>query len=134
MLISVVILLVVSIVFFGVSAPRNPGGLILAIVLSITALFTLGLTIAAVARTPGAARGIMGAVFYPLLFFAGLWYPVQLLPGVLQDISHYSPLGATVEAIGASWAVGFPPARPLLVLVAYALVFGFLARRLFRWE
>jgi ABC-2 type transport system permease protein len=134
MLISVLILVTVSIVFFGVSAPRNPGGLILAIVLSIAALFTLGLTIAAVARTPGAARGIMGAVFYPLLFFAGLWYPVQLLPGVLQDIGHYSPLGATVEAIGASWAVGFPPARPLLVLVAYALVFGFLAKRFFRWE
>jgi hypothetical protein len=29
---------------------------------------------------------------------------------------------------------GFPPAAPLLVLAAYALVFGYLARRLFRWE
>jgi len=28
----------------------------------------------------------------------------------------------------------FPPAAPLLILIAYAVVFGFLARRLFRWE
>jgi ABC-2 type transport system permease protein len=134
MLISVLILLGISIVFFGVSVPANPGGLILAVVLSIAALFMLGLAIAAVARTSGAARGIMGAAFYPLMFFAGLYRTVQLLPGVVQDISHYSPLGATVEAIGASWAVGFPPTRPLLVLVAYALIFGFLVKRFFGWE
>jgi hypothetical protein len=29
---------------------------------------------------------------------------------------------------------GFPPAAPLLVMAAYALVFGFLAQRFFRWE
>jgi len=130
----VFILLVVSIAFFGVNAPKNPGGLILAVALSIAALFAIGLAIAAVAWTQGAARGIMAAVFYPLMFFAGLYYPVQLLPGVLQDISHFTPLGAAVQAMQASMNVGFPPAEPLLVLVAYALVFGFLAKRFFRWE
>ena len=108
MLISVFILLVVSIVFFGVNAPKNPGGLILAVVLSIAALFTIGLAIAAVAWTSGAARGIMAAAFYPLMFFAGSYYPVQLLPGVPRDISHYTPLGAAVEAMQASMNVGFP--------------------------
>jgi hypothetical protein len=29
---------------------------------------------------------------------------------------------------------GFPPVAPLLVLAAYAVVFGFLAKRFFRWE
>ena len=134
MLISVFILLVVSVVFFGVDAPKSPGGLLLAVVLSIAALFAIGLAIAAVAWTPAAARGIMAAVLYPLLFFSGLYYPVQLLPGVLQDISHYTPLGAAVQALGASMVQGFPPAAPLLVLAAYALAFGFLAKRFFRWE
>ena len=134
MLISVFVLLIVSIVFFGVNTPKSPGGLILAVVLSIAALFAIGLAIAAVARTPGAARGIMAAVLYPLLFFSGLYYPVQLLPGVLQDISHYTPLGAAVQAMQASMNVGFPSVTPLLVLVAYALVFGFVAKRFFRWE
>jgi ABC-2 type transport system permease protein len=70
----------------------------------------------------------------PLLFFAGLWLPRALMPTVLQDISNYTPLGAAVEAIQDSMQTGFPPARPLLVLVAYAVVFAVAARRFFRWE
>jgi ABC-2 type transport system permease protein len=56
------------------------------------------------------------------------------MPGVLADISDYSPLGAAVEAIQDSMMGGFPPAAPLLILAAYAAVFGLLARRLFRWD
>jgi ABC-2 type transport system permease protein len=134
MLISILLLLIVSIVFFGTSVPKNIGGLILAVILAIAALFAIGLTIAAVARTSAAARGIMAAVLYPLLFFSGLYYPVQLLPGALQAISHFTPLGAAVQAMQAAMNVGFPPAAPLLVLAAYALVFGYLAKRFFRWE
>jgi ABC-2 type transport system permease protein len=134
MVISILLLLIVSIVFFGANASKNTGGLILAVVLAIAALFTIGLAIAAVAKTSSAARGIMAGALYPLLFFAGLYYPVQLLPGVLQGISHFSPLGAAVQAMQASMNVGFPPAEPLLVLAAYALVFGFLAKRSFTWE
>jgi ABC-2 type transport system permease protein len=134
MVISILLLLIVSIVFFGASVPKNTGGLILAVILAIAALFAIGLTIAAVARTCAAARGIMAAVLYPLLFFSGLYYPVQFLPGALQAISHFSPLGAAVQAMQAAMNVGFPPAQPLLVLAAYALVFGYLAKRLFRWE
>jgi ABC-2 type transport system ATP-binding protein len=57
-----------------------------------------------------------------------------LMPGVLLDISNYTPLGATVQAVQDSMQTGFPPAAPLLVMAAYALVFGFLAQRFFRWE
>ncbi|MGH3284724.1 MAG: ABC transporter permease [Streptosporangiaceae bacterium] len=134
MLISILLLLIVSIVFFGASAPKNPGGLILAVVLAIAALFTIGLSIAAVSWTASAARGIMAAAFYPLMFFAGLYYPIQYLPGAFQAISHATPLGAAVQAMQAAMNTGFPPAEPLLVLAAYALVFGYLAKRFFRWE
>jgi ABC-2 type transport system permease protein len=134
MAVAVLILLVVSVAFFGASAPKNPGGLVLALALSIAALFAIGLAIAAAAKTSGAARGIMAAVFYPMMFFSGLYYPVLLMPGLLQGISHASPLGAAVVTIQDSMLQGFPPAAPLLVLLAYALVFGFLAKRFFRWE
>jgi ABC-2 type transport system permease protein len=134
MAIAVFLLLLVSMVFFGATAPKNPGGLILALALSIAALFTIGLAIAAVAHTASAARGIMAATFYPLLFFAGLWYPIPLMPGVIQGISHVTPLGAAVQAMQYSMDVSFPPVAPLLVLAAYALVFGYLGKRFFQWE
>ncbi len=59
---------------------------------------------------------------------------LPIMPGVLQDISNYTPLGAAAKAIQDSMLGGFPPAAPLLVLAGYALVFGFLARRFFWWE
>ena len=131
---SLLILIVVSITAFGFDVPKNPGALVLAIVLSIAALFAIGLCIAAVARSGIAARAIGAAAFYPMLFFSGMWFPRELMPGVLQDISNVTPLGAAVEAIQDSMQGQVPPAEPLLVLAGYALVFALIARRFFRWE
>jgi ABC-2 type transport system permease protein len=130
---SLLIVMVVSIAAFGRDTPKNPGALVLAIVLATAALFAIGLSIAAAARSGTAARAIGAGVFYPLLFFAGMWLPRQDMPGVLQGISNYTPLGAAAEALQDSMQGQFPTAA-LLVLAGYALVFAFIARRIFRWE
>jgi len=134
MAVTLALIVTVSAVFYGVGAPKNPAAMALTLALSMAALFAIGLTIAALARTAGAARGLMAMALYPMLFFAGLYYPMALMPPLIQDISDYTPLGAAVPAIEAAWLGQFPPARPLLVLAGYALVFGYLARRFFRWE
>ena len=131
---SLLVVIVVGIAAFGLEVPRNPGALLLAIVLSIAALFAIGLSIAAAARSGIAARAIGAGVFYPLLFFAGMWFPRELMPVILQDISNFTPLGASVEAMQDSMQGQFPPAASLLVLAGYALVFAFIARRFFRWD
>jgi ABC-2 type transport system permease protein len=131
---SLVIVIVVSITAFGLDVPKNPGALLLAIILSIAAMFAIGLSIAAAARSGTAARAIGAGAFYPLLFFAGMWLPGPLMPAVLAAISKFTPLGASVEAIQDSMQGQFPPAAALLVLAGYALVFAFIAKRFFRWE
>ena len=131
---SLLIVIVVAIVAFGLDVPKNPGALVLSLVLSIAALFAIGLSIASAARSGVAARAIGAGAFYPLLFFAGMWYPRELMPIILQDISNITPLGASVEAMQYSMQGQFPPAEPLLVLAGYALLFAFIARRFFRWE
>ena len=80
------------------------------------------------------AASLVILVFFPLMFLAGLWWPRELMTGALHTLSGISPLGAAVEAIQDSVQGQFPPAMPLLVLAAYAVVFGFLAQRWFRWE
>ena len=74
------------------------------------------------------------AVFFPLTFFAGLRVPRALMPPVLRDIGGLTPLGASGQAIQSSLLGTFPSATSLLVLAAYAVVFGLLAVRFFRWE
>ena len=131
---AVVAVITVSIVAFGGPAPKSLAGLVLSVAVTIAGLFAIGLLLAAVARTSTAANVIGRVTFFPLMFFAGLWLPRALMPQLLLDISNYTPLGAAVQAIQASMQTGFPPATPLLVLAGYALVFGYLARRFFRWE
>jgi ABC-2 type transport system permease protein len=131
---ALVVVIGMSIAAFGAPAPANPGGLVLSVVLTSAGLFAIGLLIAAAARTAYGASVIGRLAFFPLIFFAGLWLPRPLMPGVLLDISNYTPLGAAVRAIQASMLQGFPPAAPLLVLASYAVVFGYLAQRFFRWE
>ena len=134
MAVTLALIITVSIVCFGTSVPKSPAAMVLSIALCMAALFAIGLAIAALARTAGAARGLMAAALYPMLFFSGVYYPVQLMPAVIQDISDYTPLYAAVQAIGAAWVGEFPSARSLLVLAGYAVAFGFLAKRFFRWE
>ena len=131
---TMIIIIVVAGTALGASAPKSPAGFALSVLLSIAGLFSIGLVIAAVARTATSASVVGRVVFFPLIFLAGLWWPRELMPGVLQAVSGISPLGAAVEAMQDSMQGQFPPAMPLLVLAAYAVVFGFLARRLFRWE
>ncbi len=92
MAISVTLLIVASVVFFGASPPKNPAGMVLAIALTIVAMFAIGLSIAAAAHTAGAARGLMAAAFYPLMFFSGLYYPTQLMPTALTPAQPSPPL------------------------------------------
>ncbi len=131
---AVVILVVTGVAAFGLRAPQNPAGFLIASVLSATALFAIGLWIAAIARTGRAGAAIGAGFFYPLMFFAGLWAPQQIMPPVLRDISDYTPLGASVQAIQDSVQGTFPPAAALLTMAAYTIMFGYLAVRTFRWE
>ena len=131
---TVIVIMVVAAVAFGVPAPKSPAGLVVSVLVAIAGLAGIGLLIAAVAKTSTGASVIGRVAFFPLMFFAGLWLPRAEMPPVLFDISNYPPLGAAVQAIQAAMQTGFPPAAPLLVLAGYAVVFGYLARRCFRWE
>jgi ABC-2 type transport system permease protein len=131
---GLVVIEAIAVVAFGAPAPASPGGLAISAALSIAGLLPIGLMIAAVSRTATGASVIGRLAFFPLMFFAGLWLPRPEMPAVLQDISNFTPLGAAVQAMQDSMLQGFPPVAPLLVLAGYALAFGFLAKRFFRWE
>ena len=132
--VALVTLMVAGTAGFGLQIPASIGGFALAAVLSIAAVFAIGLSITGIAPSAVAAGGIGWATFFPLMFFAGLWVPVQEFPAALRDVSDYTPLRASVEALQHAVQTGFPTAAPLLVLAAYPALFGWLALRYFRWE
>ena len=54
---------------------------------------------------------------------------------MLRTVSDLTGLGAAVHAMDISMLTGqFPPAETLLVMAALAVVLGWLAVRMFKWE
>jgi ABC-2 type transport system permease protein len=130
----VIVILAMARIGFAVPLPRQPGAFALTALLAAAALLAVGLLIAAVAPTGRVARGIGAVVFYPMLFFAGLWLPIPNMPAVLQHISHATPLGAAVPALTLAAEGSWPTALQLLTMAAWAVAFGLAAARFFRWE
>ena len=131
---TVVLILAVARIGFGVPLPRQAGGFVLAALLAAAALLGAGLLVAAIAPTGRVARGIGALLFYVMMFFAGLWLPIPNMPATLQHISHATPLGAAVPALTAATQGSLPTALQLLTMAGWAAAFGLAAARFFRWE
>jgi ABC-2 type transport system permease protein len=127
-------IIIIGAAAFGVPLPGQPAGFILALILTAAAMLSLGLLVAAFARNGRVAAAAGAMLFLPLMFFAGLWTPQATMSPALRRIGDDTPLGAAVSALQHSMAGQWPTTASLAVLLGYALVFGVLAWRLFRWE
>jgi ABC-2 type transport system permease protein len=133
--ISVVVLIMLVAHFaYNVPLPSQVGGFILAILLTMSAMASLGLLIASLAPNQRTAGAIGGILFFPLMFFAGLWVPQQQMSHLLRTISQYTPLGAAVPSITNSDFGIWPGTTHLLVLAGYTVILCGLAIRFFRWD
>jgi ABC-2 type transport system permease protein len=132
--VMVAMILLLGRLAFDIPFPLAPGIWVIVALLAGAVTLSLGLFIAAVAPSPGVAYAGGAILFYPLMFFAGLYVPIQSLPAALQHISHATPLGAADEAFQSATLGHWPSALALCTMVAYAVGFAVAAARLFRWE
>ncbi|MFE5308478.1 ABC transporter permease [Isoptericola sp. NPDC056573] len=131
---GVALALVVAQVAFGIVRPNQLGVVVLAFVLGMLAMFSLGMLLSAVVNKPSTANAIGSLVYFPLLFLSGLWTPGPIMPDVIRDIGQFTPMGAATQAMDAGWfGEGFP-ALQCVVMVVWTAVLLPLAARLFRWS
>jgi ABC-2 type transport system permease protein len=131
---SAVLALGVGAMVFEIPLPENVPGFVVAFILAAASMLAVGLLIGAVAPTTSAGTGIGMAVYFPMLFFAGVYFPRDVMPDDLRTVSDMTPSGAGVQALQDTWA-GLPlTTSNLLVMAAFAIGAGLLATLLFRWE
>jgi ABC-2 type transport system permease protein len=132
--VGLVVVLAVARLVFDVSLPKQPPAYLVAYVLTALAMFVLGLLVASLASSGKSAGAIGSLLFFPLLFFAGLWVPRDGMNDVLRTISDFTPLGAGVQSLQDATAGHWPQLLHVAVMLGWTIVAGALAARYFRWE
>ncbi|MCP2321632.1 ABC-2 type transport system permease protein [Hamadaea flava] len=131
--IGVLLVLGVGWLAYGVDLPGNPLAFVLGFLLVAACLFGFGLLLASVGSAK-LTQGLGSLTFFPLMFFAGLWVPLEVMPKTLQRIGEFTPLGAGVQVMQDAAAGHWPQALHIVVLCAYAAVAWTAAARFFRWS
>lgn len=114
----------------------QPFSVLLAVILSALAMFSIGYLIASLAPNARAAQVISMVIFYPMMFLSGAGMPLEILPATIRRIADFLPLSYPVRLLRGLWFGGTWREHWLEVIVLGGIlaVCTALASRLFRWE
>ncbi|MGX6601096.1 ABC transporter permease [Micromonosporaceae bacterium Da 78-11] len=133
-IVSAALVLTIGRLVYDVPLPAQFAGFVLAFLVTVAGVMAIGLLIAALAPTGKTGNAIGTLLFFPSMFFAGLWAPREVMPRTVQRIGDFTPLGAGERALHDAMTGQWPNLLSITVLVAYLVVFGAAAAKLFRWE
>lgn len=131
------VLVSLGIVVLRLHFAGNLGWLALFSVLGGGTFLAMGFAISGFAKTEEAAAPIGNLVAMPMMFLSGVFFPRDVIPGLLRGVTDYLPLSFLADAMRAIALDGAAPWdlwRDLLGLAVWLVVSFVLAVRLFRWE
>ena len=121
-------------VVWGVALPGQLPAYGITLLLATLAGLAMGALITALARTAKAAQAVGLAVFFPSMFAAGIYVPIQVLPDAVRQVIELIPFGAAAQALNQAAGGSWPSWTHLAVLVLWTVVLMAAAARWFRWE
>jgi len=128
-----VLLLCMAIFLAGVHLPASRIGTFFVVeVLGVLPFVALGLLLGTLVKGQG-APGIVNLVYLPMAFLSGLWFPLSVMPSLLQSIAPIWP-AYHLDQLALS-AVGLGQGREgmhVAALLGYTVVFVTIAARRLR--
>ena len=131
---GIVLVLATARVIYHVPLPGALGWYALSLLLALIVTLSIGAVLTAVAPTSRSLQILGSIVFFPMMFTAGIWMPVQAMPDWLREIVVLTPLGAASEALNSSLLGQAPHLVDLAVMIGWTVVLSLIAVRTFRWE
>lgn len=135
--IQTVVLLLVGRLLFDITISSNLLGIASFLVLGGVTFLCLGLAVSGLAKTEESVPALVQAVSFPMMFLAGVFWPIENFPPIVQALSRILPLTFLGDGL-RQVMVGGAALNPLWVDYAVLAVWGaiaaLLAVRLFRWE
>ncbi|MCH7786276.1 MAG: ABC transporter permease, partial [Chloroflexi bacterium] len=93
------IILTTGAVLFDVSIAGNLFYIALLILIGNIVFLNMGFVVGSASKSVQAASGLGNVVVLPLLFFSGIFFPLDSMPEIIQTVVIYLPLAPIVEAV-----------------------------------
>jgi ABC-2 type transport system permease protein len=123
--VSTAVMLLVSYVVFNVSLEIN-AWLPVFVALAVFAFVGLGMILTRVAKEAESAAAAADALMFPMMFLSGTFFPVEMMPELLQKFAKVLPLYYVNEGLRASMV-----SADNMAALRYAAVIGIFAAVVF---
>jgi ABC-2 type transport system permease protein len=131
------ILLGLAALLFHVGVVGSLLGVAVFVLLGCLAFLTIGFLVAGVSGKQESASALAQLISFPMLFFSGIFFPLNQAPTWLQELSKVLPLTYLANGLRQVMVYGAPFVGLWtdVLALAVSVVVGFvLAARFFRWE
>ncbi|HLT17922.1 MAG TPA: ABC transporter permease [Thermomicrobiales bacterium] len=122
---------------FDLRIDGNLANVMVMVLLGAMAFISLGFVISSFAKNQEAADALANAVSFPMLFLAGVFFPVEAAPAWLQPITRAMPLRYLADGMRDLMVRGSTLPDEwfnILVMLLTAAIGLLLSMRLFKWE
>ena len=133
----VVLMLVLSILQYGMQWPANWLSFFVFVIIANFAMRSLGGIIASVANSMAESQIIIQCLYFPMMMLSGATIPISILPVWAQSLVQFVPATHMVsglqgillkrESLLDNW-------KPAVALLATTLVCTLISLKIFRWE
>lgn len=135
-IVSMVLVWLVSAVFFGLRLQNTIPPFLGAFFLVMLSMFSIGMLVGGVSKNSKVAGILASILYFPMLIFSGTTIPYEILPAPLQLAADLMPLTQGIKLLKAT-SLGLPMEnawQPILVMLFLAIICIALSIRFFKWE
>lgn len=136
-LLAASIMFAAAVLFFELDMRGNYLNLIFVTILGVTMLFGIGLAVGGWAKNENQAAPLAQLTTLPMMFLSGVFFPVFLMPELLQKITQFIPLTPVVESVRrivTENASLIDLAPQIGIMAGWTVIIYIIAFKVFRWE
>ena len=136
-LVQLTLLLLIAVFLLKVEIAGNFLSLYVVIILATAVFLSIGFTMGSLAKTQQSIMALGNLVTFPQMFLSGIFYPIEILPDLVQPIARVLPLSFVATGlrdiiVNGETLIGIWPS--LMGLAVWSVVALAVAIRVFRWK
>ena len=134
---QLVVVWIIGVALFGLHVKGAPLPSLVVLVAGTLAFLAMGFCLASLMRNARAAEAWALALFLPMLFVGGGFFPTESLPRLVQQAARALPLTHFYAALASVMVEGgaiLTAGHHLVVIALWAIVCLTITLRTFRWE